>query len=51
MKVKKTLLIEFYDLVKENKADFITADKFKQLFGKNPSTLDDFIELHKDELE
>jgi uncharacterized protein YbjT (DUF2867 family) len=48
---EKLLLLEFYDLVKQHRANFVTAHVFKALVGRNPSPLDDFIQRHKAELK
>jgi len=48
---EKMLLLEFYDLVKAHRTNFVTAHVFKTMTGRNPSSLDDFIQRHKADLK
>nr|CAG8627484.1 14713_t:CDS:2 [Entrophospora candida] len=48
---EKMLLLEFYDLVKAHRTNFVTAHEFKIMTGRNPSSLDNFIQRYKADLK
>jgi len=48
---ERLVLLEFYELVKARRAEFVTADLFEKLVGREPTKLEKFFEMYKDELK